>query len=318
MVKHVVDYLRLAVTDRCNLRCVYCMPQQGVPFKAHEDILSYEDMVFFVEVAAETGISKVRLTGGEPLVRKGFASLVEQLAEIAGINDISLTTNGILLPRYAARLKAAGLRRVNVSLDTLQATRYAELTRGGSLAAALSGITAAFAAGLGPVKVNAVLLPATMEELDAFAALTRERALHVRFIELMPIGGCGPRNDGDSPTRSQVLAALGRRFELVPTESPGGCGPARYFRIPGHEGTLGFISSLSEHFCESCNRIRLTADGRLRSCLFSDEEVNAWTAIKARDRSATLRAIQDSLAGKTFDRRVFADPTKRTMSQIGG
>jgi cyclic pyranopterin phosphate synthase len=318
MSGHAVDYLRLSVTDRCNLRCTYCMPPEGVAFRPHEDILSYEDMAFFVGLAVRTGISKVRLTGGEPLVRRGLTGLVAQLSDLEGVNDISLTTNGILLPRFAAGLKAAGLRRVNISIDSLDAERFRMLTRGGSLEQALAGVDAAFEHGLEPVKVNAVMLPELTHEVGAFAALTRNRRLHVRFIEWMPVGGCGPQGPGDALTRDQLMAAFAEIGELVPVASPGGSGPARYFRLPGHEGTIGFISSMSDHFCAECNRLRLTADGRLKSCLFADDEIDVSAAVRARDEIATLESIRAALGSKTFDKHSALRPNLRGMSQIGG
>lgn len=312
-----VDYLRIAVTDRCNFRCVYCMPPEGVPFKQHEEILSYEEIAFFVAVAQQVGISKIRLTGGEPLVRRGVPDLVRMLAALPGISDIALTTNGVLLPRFAAELKDAGLSRVNISLDTLDPERFRAITRGGSLDEALAGVQAAFAAGLSPVKVNVVMTSTVLDEVEGFVALTRDRPLHVRFIEWMPVGSCGPHEE-DTLSRAELMAALSERGELLPVASPGGWGPARYFRLSGHEGTLGFISSVSDHFCEDCNRLRLTADGRLKNCLFSSDEVEVRSAVRARDPEMTLELIRASLADKTFDKRVLPGPNTRGMSQIGG
>lgn len=318
MSGHTVDYLRLSVTDRCNFRCSYCMPPEGVEFKSHEEILTYEDMVFFVRIAVQVGISKIRLTGGEPLVRKGLPDLVSQLAALEGVDDISLTTNGVLLPRFAAELKADGLRRVNISVDSLDPARFRALTRGGSLEGALAGVEAAFEHGLEPVKINVVMLPELVEEVQAFARITRDRPLHVRFIEWMPVGGCGPQGGGNSLTKGELMAAFSTFGQLLPVPSPGGSGPANYFRLPGHAGTIGFISSMSDHFCGECNRLRLTADGRLKSCLFSDDEVDAAAPVRARDEVGTLAAIRTSLGGKTFDKRRVLRPNLRGMSQIGG
>ena len=315
---HVIDYLRISVTDRCNLRCVYCMPPEGVVFKAHEDVLSYEDIAFFVEAAVETGISKVRLTGGEPLVRRGLPDLVRMIRRVADVRDISLTTNGILLPRFAAELKAAGLDRVNISLDTLDPVRYRELTRGGSLEAALAGVEAALDHDLVPVKINVVMMPTVLDELPALAELTRARPLHVRFIEWMPVGSCGPRTAEESVSKADVMEALRSIGDLVPVASPGGWGPARYFRLPEYEGTIGFISSVSDHFCNECNRLRLTADGLLKNCLFSNDEVDARAPVQARDREGTMAVIRESLARKTFDKRSVPGCNTRGMSQIGG
>jgi cyclic pyranopterin phosphate synthase len=299
------------------------MPPQGVPFKPHEDILAYEDMAFFVEAAVELGISKVRITGGEPLVRKGLPDFVGMIRAIRGIRDISLTTNGVLLPRYAEVLKAQGLDRVNISVDSLDPDRYRRLTRGGSLAAALAGVEAALRFRLDPVKINVVMTPELLAELPKFVDITRRRSLHVRFIEWMPVGGCGPRSLGEVLTKGQVMAALeemggGGQGPLQAVPSPGGWGPARYYRFLGHEGTLGFIGSVSDHFCRECNRLRLTADGKLKNCLFSSHEVDVRPALQSRDRDAVLAAISESLECKTFDKNLLPGRTSRGMSQVGG
>jgi cyclic pyranopterin phosphate synthase len=319
----VVDYLRLSVTDRCNYRCVYCMPAEGVPFKPREDVLSYEDIVFFVRAAVEMGISKVRVTGGEPLVRRGLPDLIGMIRSLSGIHDISLTTNGVLLPRLAEALRKRGLDRVNISLDSLDSERYRLLTRGGSLGGALAGVGAALRFDLSPVKLNVVMMPELLPELPGFVAITRDRPLHVRFIEWMPVGGCGPRSTSDSLTKGQVMAGLqelgaGGLGELEPVASPGGWGPARYYRFSEHQGTVGFIGSVSDHFCGECNRLRLTADGRLKNCLFSSDEIDVKRAVQARDHDAVLAAIGESLECKTFDKNVLPGRTTRGMSQVGG
>jgi cyclic pyranopterin phosphate synthase len=310
-----VDYLRLSITDRCNLRCTYCMPAEGVAARAHDDILSYEELAAFARVAAGCGVSKVRITGGEPLVRRGCADFVGMLGRTSGIEDISLTTNGVLLPRYAAELRSAGLGRVNMSLDSLEAERYARLSRGGRLADALAGLDAAFAAGFAPIKVNALLLAGIEDELDAFVALTREREVHVRFIEFMPLdrrlGGPGRRVPA-----AGILQLRKERHEVAPHEGPYGHGPAQYWHVPGALGTIGFIAGVSEHFCESCNRLRLTADGRLRTCLFSGSEVNVRPLLA--DPGLLRGAIATAVAGKTYDRCREALANERSMSEIGG
>ena len=318
-----VDYLRLSVTDRCNFRCVYCMPPEGVPSIPHEEILSYEDMAFFVEAAVEVGISKVRITGGEPLVRRGVPSLVAMIRAFPEVHDISLTTNGVLLPCFVNELKAAGLDRVNISLDSLDPDRYRRLTRGGCLDEALAGVESAWRANLCPVKINVVMMPDLLRELPDFVSLTRERPLHVRFIEWMPVGGCGPRSTSDSLTKDQVMAALEELGAsglgaLVPVDSPTGWGPAHYYRFPGHEGTIGFIGSVSGHFCAECNRLRLTADGRLKNCLFSGEEIDVKEAVLARDHRRVVDRILESLERKSFDRLVESSCASRGMSQVGG
>ena len=319
----VVDYLRLSVTDRCNYRCVYCMPPEGVSFQPHADMLSYEDMVFFVRAAVQMGMSKVRVTGGEPLVRRGLPELVRMIHALPQIHDISLTTNGVLLPRFARVLKGSGLDRVNISLDSLDPQRYRLLTRGGSLGAAMAGVESALRYDLSPVKLNVVMMPELLAELPNFVAITHDRPLHVRFIEWMPVGGCGPRSTSESLTKDQVMAALQelgveRLGRLEPVASPGGWGPARYYRFPIHEGTIGFIGSVSDHFCGECNRLRLTADGRLKNCLFSCDEIDVKGAIQARDEDAVRAGIEESLECKTFDKNVLPGLTSRGMSQVGG
>lgn len=319
-----IDYLRLSVTDRCNFRCVYCMPPEGVVFKPHEEILGYEDMVFFVKTASEVGISKVRITGGEPLVRKALPDLVRQLRALPEIRDVSLTTNAVLLPRYAEELKEAGLDRANISVDSLDPERYRTLTRGGSLASGLKGVEAALQTGLHPVKINVVMMPELLRELPAFVDITRDRPLHVRFIEWMPVGGCGPREVGETLTKDRLMAELEKigaaagAGQLMPVASPGGWGPARYYRFPGFEGTIGFIGSMSDHFCGECNRLRLTADGKLKNCLFSSHELDVKPAIQARDSEAVLAVVSESLECKTFDKNLLPGRTSRGMSQVGG
>jgi cyclic pyranopterin phosphate synthase len=312
-----VDYLRLSVTDRCNLRCIYCMPPGGVPPRRHEDILTYEELLAFAAVAVRCGVSKVRLTGGEPLVRRDLPDFVARLARTTGLDDISLTTNGILLPRFAADLRRAGLRRVNVSLDSLDPARYARLTRGGSLDEALAGLEAALSGGLAPVKVNTLLLEGVEEELDAFVALTRELPVHVRFIEFMPVDRrlAGP-GAGRLVAAGDVLRLLAGRHRLTPHPGPYGHGPAQYWQADGARGTLGFIAGVSDHFCGACNRLRLTADGHLRTCLFSGEEVDVrpLLAQPGRLRETILAAV----AAKRFDRRRERLANGRAMSEIGG
>ena len=310
-----VDYLRLSITDRCNLRCTYCMPAEGVPERGHDDILSYEELAAFTRVAVAAGISKVRITGGEPLVRKGCAGLIAQLAAIPGVDDISLTTNGVLLPRFADELRAAGLRRVNISIDSLDPARYRRITRGGELAEALAGVEAAFAAGFTPVKINALLLRGVEGELDDFVDLAGARPLHVRFIEYMPLDRQLGSHEQFVPA-AEVLARLRATSVLEPVAGPYGNGPARYWRVAGGEGTIGFIAGVSDHFCAGCNRLRLTADGRLRSCLFAGDEVSIRPLI-ARPADL-LAALTAAVSDKNYDRCLEARANERAMSQIGG
>lgn len=314
-----VNYLRISVTDRCNLRCIYCMPSEGIPLMSHQDILSYEEICIVAQAAAELGIVKVRLTGGEPLVRAKLTNLLAMLARIQGIDDISLTTNGVLLQRYADELKSAGLRRVNVSLDSLRSDRFHRITRMGNLDDVLRGIEAARQAGLNPVKTNTVVIRGTNDdEVLDFARLTIEGEWHVRFIEYMPFPN-GEKADHLLVPVSEIKQRIETLGELEPSLSSGG-GPARYFRLPGARGTIGFISPVSEHFCRACNRLRLTADGKLRPCLFSDTEIDLRGPLR---RGATAddikRLIQEAASCKPEGHKLGAGITcERFMVQIGG
>ena len=335
-----IDYLRISLTDRCNLRCVYCMPPEGVAWRDHAEILSFEEIERFASAAVEEGISKIRLTGGEPLVRRGVVEHVRRLHEITGIDAIALTTNATLLPRYARDLRAAGLQRVNISLDSLDPEVYARVTRSGRLDDALAGLDAAFEAGFDPVKLNVVVVRSLRQDLLGFARLTLERPFHVRFIEFMPIGaageGAGCRADGgvdslgwtpeDTMPSDEILARLSAEAaaaglgELAPVaagEAPGGWGPATYYRLPDALGTIGVISPLSHHFCAECNRLRLTADGRLRPCLFSDEELDVRTVLRTGSDADVHEVIRKALRDKPEGHHARVGTTRR-MSQIGG
>jgi cyclic pyranopterin phosphate synthase len=316
-----INYLRISVTDRCNLRCVYCMPAEGVSLMSHNDILTYEEIDTVARAAAELGINKIRLTGGEPLVRLGLPQLVRMLAQIEAIDDISLTTNGILLGKYAAELKSAGLRRVNVSLDTLKPDRSELITRcGNSLGEVLAGIEAAKLVGLNPVKINMVVMAGINDdELLDFATKTINEGWHVRFIELMPVVG------GDTPPHFTSASEMRKRLEplgeLEPCLPTVGNGPAKYFRFPQARGTIGFITPISEHFCFQCNRIRLTADGKLRPCLLSDYEVDLKQPLRSGISSAGLKKlIKQAVAGKPQRHQLAKGyvPKERPFSQVGG
>jgi cyclic pyranopterin phosphate synthase len=329
--QRAVGYLRVSVTDRCNLRCVYCMPPEGVPSCAHDEILRYEEIETVVRAAAELEIHKVRLTGGEPLVRRGIVDLVRRLSVIPGIDDLSMTTNGILLSRYAADLARAGLKRVNVSLDTLRPERFRQITRRGELADALAGIEAARRVGLVPVKINAVIIRGlNADEVIDLAYKTVSDGWHVRFIEWMPVGtptvGGMEWESGVVTTdtiRAQIEAALG---PLEPASTQAGAGPARYYRLAGAHGpsavgTVGFISPLSEHFCGTCNRLRLTADGKLRPCLFSSHEIDLRAPLRAGAGAEEIKALLTvGIAAKPEGHHLHECESvhDRTMSQIGG
>lgn len=331
-----IDYLRISLTDRCNYRCIYCMPEEGVVPLRHEDILRIEEIERVVRVAARLGVKSVRLTGGEPLVRKGVVDLVREVVATPGIENVSLTTNGVLLPRMAADLKEAGLSRVNISLDTLDAAQFRMITRRGQLHETIDGIEAALAAGFDPVKINAVTVRQLHQDFFAFARLSYDRPLHVRFIEYMPVGessgcdGCGWGPE-DVVSSEETFAAINEAARangvagLVPVDGadrPIGWGPARYFAFPGAKGTVGFISPLSRHFCSECNRLRLTADGKLRPCLFSDVEYDVRAALRCggtdEEIDDAVEAVYRQALGRKPDEHHDKVGTERRMSQIGG
>ena len=314
-----VNYLRISVTDRCNLRCVYCMPPEGVPQISHDEILSYEEIRAVVQAASQLGINKIRLTGGEPLVRADFPELVAMLSRMAGINELSLTTNGILLKKHAVVLRQAGLSRINVSLDTLKADKFQSITRLGRLKDVLEGIEMAKEAGFQPVKINTVVMRnINDDEILDFARMTYEDGWHVRFIELMPFKGVA--NFVPSYELRQHIGLLGK---LEPCESITANGPATYYRLSGARGTIGFISPLSEpSFCSRCNRMRLTPDGKLRPCLMAEDEIDLRTPLRNNASIEELkRLILKAIASK-LERHHLEEGNvrvvKRKMSQIGG
>lgn len=315
-----INYLRVSVTDRCNLRCIYCMPTEGVSSVPDGDILSYEEICTVVEAAASLGINKVRLTGGEPLVRADLTNLVKMLAQIEGIDDISLTTNGVLLAKYATELKSNGLQRVNVSLDTLQKSKYRLICQHGNISDVLKGIEIARSVDLNPVKINMVVMHGINDdEIVDFANKTITEGWHVRFIEHMPFM---KRPDTTLPFVSvremkTHLTVLGR---LEPASIPGD-GPAKYFRLPRANGTIGFITPVSRHFCSGCNRLRLTSDGQLRPCLLNNNELNIRETIRnGASINEVKRLIQWAAAGKWERHNVTSGHTLegRPMCQVGG
>ena len=306
-----ISYLRVSVTDLCNLRCKYCMPD-GVCQKRHEDILSFEEIAEIVTAAAELGVRKVRVTGGEPLVRRGCVELCRMIAQVPGIREIDLTTNGVLLERYARELKDAGVTRVNISVDSLDPDKYRDITGGGELTAALAGIRAAQAAGLTPVKLNTVLIGGfNDDEIPAFVELTRRSPLELRFIELMPMGGRFGKEaylPGDT--------VLARVPELTPVEHDGGV--ARLYRLPDGLGRVGLISPLSRHFCASCNRLRLTSEGNLKPCLHSNQEI----PVRGKHGEELLETLRQAIWAKPQMHGALdaEHPSEagRSMNTIGG
>ena len=318
-----ITYLRISVTDRCNLRCVYCMPEAGLPWVAKAEILTFEEVAAIVGAAASIGVRSIRLTGGEPLVRRDLARLVARIASVPGIDDIALSTNGLLLAEQVDTLRSAGLRRVNVSLDTLRPERFFAIARRPGLDRVLAGIDAACTAGLAPVKLNCVVMRGQNEdEVVAFAELTRKRGVHVRFIEMMPVLDNVALQRDAYVSAAEILDRIREHGMLVPVAGPNGNGPARYFAFPGAAGSVGVISPLSHDYCETCNRVRLSADGRLRLCLFGDNELDLRTPLRA---GASL----DDLAG-IFRGAMYVKPERhhldlgkpasamRAFSEIGG
>ncbi|MBI5631274.1 MAG: GTP 3',8-cyclase MoaA [Elusimicrobia bacterium] len=320
-----IDYLRLSVTDRCNLRCAYCLPEFYSDFAASEDILSADEIAQLVSCFAEMGTSKIRITGGEPLVRPGIPELIGRLSRIDGVSDISLSTNGVLLHKFAAELARAGLKRVNISMDSLNSDKFSRITRFGKLQDVLTGIDAALSAGLAPVKVNVVVAKGLNDdEIGAFAKLTETAPLHVRFIELMPMGETGffsKRNWLPLPEMMERAAPL---TPLPREDWPIGHGPARYYKRPGGKGTVGFVSALSCGFCSSCNRMRLTAKGVLMPCLDGSEGADFRTLVRSKaDRREIRRLLAEVIRKKPekhsmLERADALSANPRFMCQIGG
>jgi len=320
-----ITYLRISLTDRCNLRCVYCMPKEGLQWQPRADQLSAEEIARVVETAAQGGVTRVRLTGGEPLVHPQVVEIVRRIASIPEIEEVSLTTNAMLLERLAQPLAEAGLKRVNISLDSLDADKFKRVTRGGDIHCVWRGIAAAERAGLAPLKLNTVIVRGlNADELPALARLTLENDWHVRFIEVMPIGNAQDWGEGfPAPSERYVsvqeMKAQLSTFDLRPVTSPRGNGPARTYRIPGALGTIGFISPLGEHFCQNCNRLRLTSDGKLRSCLVIPNEVSLRDAV--RSGQPLEKFFEQAIAQKPEHHDMLvAVPagSRRGMSQIGG
>lgn len=318
-----ITYLRISVTDRCNLRCVYCMPEAGLPWIAKSEILSYEEIVFIVEAAAKIGVRSIRLTGGEPLIRRDVATLVRRIANIPGIEDIALSTNALLLADQARELRAAGLTRVNISLDTLQEERFFAIARRPGLDRVLAGIDAAIAEGMTPIKLNCVVMRGQNDdEIGAFAELTRARPIHVRFIEVMPVGENLGMQADSYVAASEILARINALGDLRPVAGPGGNGPARYYAFDGAAGSVGVISPLSHDYCETCNRVRLGADGRLRLCLFGDYEIDLRTPVRDGASHDDLAAIfRGAMYIKPERHHLELGQTAsamRALSEIGG
>ena len=306
-----IDYLRLSVTDLCNYRCRYCMPPEGVTKRGHEDMLSLEELTEIADVAVRIGVKKIRLTGGEPLVRRGIVELCRRLRTIPGLEELCLTTNGALLPQLAAPLREAGVDRLNISLDTLRPDRFTEMTRLGRLSDTLAGMEAAEAAGFHNLKLDTVLIGGfNDDEIEDFVNLTREHPWEVRFIELMPMGPCAEWDKGCFLPDDTVLQKIPALQQIEP------CGVARRYRLPGAVGTVGLISPVHHDFCAQCRRIRVTADGKLKGCLHSREEISLRGLHGRELEDAILRGILQKPKGHHLTEH--ASDTPRTMNEIGG
>ncbi|UCF56478.1 MAG: GTP 3',8-cyclase MoaA [Deltaproteobacteria bacterium] len=319
----VINYLRLSVTDRCNLRCTYCMPEEGIEFVPHNEILTYEEMLHIVRLSVQSGIRKIRLTGGEPLVRKGFVSFLKRLCKIEGLNEVTLTTNGVLLKEFAADIKACGICRVNVSLDSLKAERFFQITGRDSFDRVWEGIQEAERLGFNPIKINVVAIKGVNDdEILDFARLTLEKPYHVRFIEFMPVGEQNCWSSERFISTDEIRSLIQTLGVLRPIKPNPFDGPAERFALEGGKGEIGFIGALSNHFCTICNRLRLTAEGHLRSCLFSEQEIDIKTPLRnGNDDNHLLELIRLAIEGKPNDHGPLGQgPRKciRQMSSIGG
>ncbi len=324
----LIDYLRVSIIDWCNLHCVYCQPE--IIKRTHYEILSYEEIIRIVRLAIQLGIKKIRITGGEPLMRRNIIFFITELSKIDGIEDLTITTNGILLAKYAYSLKQAGIQRLNISLDSLQAKRYEEITRGGVLNQVILGIEETFKADFNPIKLNIVPMKGINDdELEDFVRLTIERPLQVRFIELMPMNHNLSWEKRYLPV-SQIKKRLKRHFVLKPVSDVKVCnasgisvsrsGPAEYYQIDGAKGLVGFINPISEHFCNRCNRLRLTPDGKIKPCLENEVEVDIKTPLRDGQSDEEIKKLLLLAVKLKPQRHQFASKRVRLrqMSAIGG
>jgi cyclic pyranopterin phosphate synthase len=315
-----IEYLRISVTDRCNFRCVYCMPKEGLQWLPKAEILSYEEITEVVRQLAPLGLRRLRITGGEPTIRPDLESLIRQLKSIPEIEDIALSTNGARLPQMAQSLRDAGLDRVNMSADSLRPDRIAAIARRDLGFDPVAAATSAQDAGLSPVKINFVVLRGTNDdEIVDFARLTIDRPWHVRFIELMPVGDLRELTWEHVVPSEEVLQRIAGLGELTPDGGPArGNGPAKYYRLPGAAGTVGVITPMTHTYCGSCNRVRLTADGRLRTCLYGDHEVNLRDPLREGQRLESL--FRQALAEKPKEHALLQMKVGglRALSQVGG
>ena len=318
----IIDYMRLSVTDRCNLRCIYCMPHEDDPF-VFKEILTYEEIIRVVRIGAKLGLRKIRITGGEPLARKNIQYLIKKLKEIEGIQELSMTTNGVLLHQYAEELKQNGLDRINVSLDSLDPEKYSEITRGGQLERVLQGIKKAYSIGLRPLKINTVIIRGINDsEIERFAEFTIYSPYQVRFIEFMP-GKDNSWSKEHMVSMDEIKERIEKNVAPVEPVRHKKSGPAEYYRLKGAKGLIGFISAITHRFCSNCNRLRLTADGKLRPCLFSERVIDLKKALRngATDEEIE-RLLCQSVDIKPKGHNIGCDGSgsriETSMSKIGG
>jgi len=318
-----INYLRISVTDRCNLRCRYCMPEEGVELKEHGEILRLEEIRRVVEIGAQVGIRKVRLTGGEPLIRRDLARLVGWISSIPQVDDVALTTNGVLFAGMAAELKAAGLHRVNVSLDTLDANKYRYITRNGELNQVLQALEQALELGFHPVKLNTVIIRGfNDDEIMELCRLAYTRPVHIRFIEFMPVGELQYWSSDKIISCEEIRQNIEKHYRLTPGRVSRGNGPAKYYHMEGGQGSIGFISPMSNHFCNECNRLRLTADGKIRGCLYDEREIDVKKVLREGGSDEEIRKLFIRAINMKPDRHQMNKNNwgreNRKMYQIGG
>jgi len=310
-----INYLRISVTDRCNLRCIYCMPEDGIDDKGHSKILSYEDIIKIVRTGVKLGIKKVRITGGEPLVRKGLDSLIYALSKL-GLEEITMTTNGVLLSKLGKKLKESGLDRVNISLDTLNKKNYERITRRDHFDDVKAGIETALKLELSPVKINVVVIKGFNDnEIDDFVELSRRKNLHIRFIEYMPLGFDISKEKFYSSEK--IKEYISEKYNLYSAQIEGS-GPAKYYKVEEAKGSIGFISAISNNFCANCNRLRLTADGKIKPCLGNNIEVKIADRMSEDD---IINAYKKAVELKPVSHNLNFNHNSnfcRSMSQIGG
>jgi cyclic pyranopterin phosphate synthase len=318
-----INYLRLSITNNCNLRCIYCIPEEDKRQGSRTDILDFDDLFLIAKLAVELGVKKIRITGGEPLTRTGVVDFIAQLRKIDKLEDLSLTTNGVLLQKFAQSLALAGLNRVNVSLDSLNPDKYKEITRGGSLSQVLQGIEKAENAGLVPIKINNVPIRGFNDsEIETFAKLTLTKPYHIRFIELMPIGARNFWHYKKFIPVNELIDRLSKISPLKPVFSSED-GPAQNYKFDNGLGTIGFISAVTHDFCGKCNRLRITYDGKIRPCLFSDKEIDLRPSLSSMDRENEVsKIIKSAILSKPLRHKSFIheepDKLQRPMKEIGG